>query len=80
MVDFSRPDDLRARFAELANMREGIQAQSAPLREQRDTLAAEAQAATAALDQQIGAIEADLFDINQEAALIARALGGRTGE
>lgn len=75
-----KPENLRARFAELGEQREGMLATSAPLREQRDTIARAAQEQIAALDVQIRDAEDGLFDIDQERGLIARALGGKTGE
>lgn len=73
------PDNLRTRFAELGEQREDILAISGPLREQRDVIAGKAQVSMAALDERIRAAEDGLFDIDQERALISRALGGKTG-
>lgn len=74
------PENLRARFAMLGEQREAMLAASSPLREQRDTIARTLQAQIADLDVQIRAAEDGLFDVDQERALIARALGGKTGE
>ncbi len=73
------PESLRARFALLGEQRDGMIAMSAPLRDQRDAIARDAQAEIKALDEQIENAEAGLFDLDQERALIARALGGKTG-
>ena len=73
------PDNLRTRFAELGEQRSEILAASGPLRDQRDAIAREAQASMAALDAKIRAAEDGLFDIDQQRALISRALGGKTG-
>lgn len=73
------PDNLRARFTELGEQRADILAASGPLRDQRDDIARNAQASMAALDARIHAAEDGLFDIDQERALISRALGGKTG-
>jgi hypothetical protein len=74
------PEALRARFAELGDQRSAMLVVSSPLRDQRDTIAHDSQVRIAALDNQIEAAEAGLFDLDQERALIARALGGKTGE
>ncbi len=70
----------RARFAELGEQREATLFLSAPLRARRDAIVAEAQSQVDALDRQIADAEIGLSDIDQERALIARALGGRIGE
>lgn len=75
-----KPENLRARFAELGEQRDAMLVASGPLREQRDAIAQTAQAQIVGLDSQIRAAEDGLFDIDQERALIARALGGKTGE
>lgn len=74
------PESLRARFAELGEQREAMLAASGPLRDRRDTLAREAQEQIAALDSQIRTAEEGLFQIDQDRGMIARALGGKTGE
>jgi hypothetical protein len=79
MADFTKPDELRQRFAELTEQRSQILALSTPKRAARDKVVADAALAAAPLDAEIKRIEAELFDLDQEAALIARALGGRTG-
>lgn len=73
------PENLRARFAELGEQRDAMLVASGPLREQRDEIAREAQAQIADLDTEIRAAELGMFDLDQERALIARALGGKTG-
>lgn len=74
------PAVLRARFADRGTDRDAALAVSAPLRAERDALVASTADRVAALDVRIAEAEAGLFDIDQERALIARALGGRTGE
>ena len=73
------PATQRARFAELSGTRTAILAISTPLRDERDAVSAAAQATIATIDIQIAAEEAGLYEIDQERAMIARALGGRTG-
>jgi hypothetical protein len=77
--DFS-PETLRSRFAELTADRDAKLAVSGPLRDQRDTLVRDHALQVAALDAQIADTEAGLFDLDQERAMISRALGGKTGE
>ena len=79
MTDFT-PTNLRSRFAELTQQREDIIAASGPLREQRDALVQQASQQIQALDADIKTAEAGLAEIDQERAMIARALGGKTGE
>lgn len=78
MTDFA-PEALRARFAALTAQRATVAAVSEPLRTRRDAIAARATADLAAIDVEIRAAEAGLFELDQERAMIARALGGRTG-
>lgn len=73
------PENLRARFAELGEQRAAMLTASGPLREQRDEIARALQAQIADIDTQIRAAELGMFDLDQERALIARALGGKTG-
>ncbi|WP_267396194.1 MULTISPECIES: hypothetical protein [unclassified Sphingomonas] len=73
------PENLRARFAELGEQRDAMLVASGPLREQRDEIARDSQTRIAELDTQIRAAELGMFDLDQERALIARALGGKTG-
>lgn len=79
-MKFPTPEALRARFRELTEKREKILAKSAPLREERDRIANEARAKETALNKRIKTVEADLYENEQERAMIARALGGKTGE
>jgi len=80
MLDMMNPSALRSRFAELGEQRDAVLAVSAPLREDRDAIAQTAAARMATLDETIMTAESGMFDIDQERAMIARALGGRTGE
>ncbi|WP_267396722.1 hypothetical protein [Sphingomonas sp. GC_Shp_5] len=74
------PPALRARFAELGAQRASIIAVSGPLREERDAIARQADEQLSAKAAEINEVEADLLAIDQEAAMISRALGGKTGE
>lgn len=79
MIDMMDNGAMRARFAALGEAREAALVVSTPLREERDVITQECQQRIAVLDGGIAEAEADLFDLDQERALIARALGGRTG-
>lgn len=76
-MDFS-PDRMRARFAELAWLAADKRAKAAPLRRARDEFVRANEAKEARMNAAIARAEAGLFDLDQEAAMIARALGGRT--
>jgi len=77
-MDFS-PDRMRARFAELAGLAADKRARAAPLRRERDDFVQSNSAKEARMNAAIAKAEAGLFELDQEAAMIARALGGRTG-
>jgi len=75
-------DVMRKRFWDLANARDGILSQSSAPRQEREELQAQIadlERRMAPLNQRIREIEAPLYDINQERAMLARALGGATG-
>jgi hypothetical protein len=73
-------DAIRQRFHELGIARDDKLAKSIPLREHRDQIANEMARRVNELNEQIGAIEEGLFEIDQERAALSRALGGQTGE
>lgn len=73
-------EEMRARFHGLGQQREAIHAQSMPLRERRDAISQAADRQVRALNEEIKALEAPLFDLDQERAALARALKGQTGE
>lgn len=68
---------LQQRAEELTVKRDEIMQISTPLREQRDALKNEALAKSRIMDLEIKKVEVDLFDINMELGMIARAAGGR---
>lgn len=75
------PDAMRARFDDLGREKDGILAQSAPLRAQHAAITSvieQKKAEARPVFEQIKKIEAGLFDIDQERAALARALGGKT--
>lgn len=72
---------MRARFAELREKIAAIEAVSTPLRAERDTIIAKAQAiadTAKPLELQILTAEAGLYDAKNELAMLSRALGGQT--
>ena len=73
------PDTMRKRFHELNTKREAILAVSAPLRAKRDEAVAAYESVARPLEAQIKQAEAGLFEIDQERAMISRALRGKTG-
>lgn len=77
------PDMMRARFHELGKQRDGVVASVAPVRARYEALLAQQQQLAAqvrpVLDE-LKKLEQPLFEIDQERALIARALNHRTGE
>lgn len=78
-MDFN-PDNMRTRFRELGEQRAAILAKSEPKREKRDGIVSKARDQEAALNAEIREIEEGLFEIDNERAMISRALAGRTGE
>lgn len=75
------PEAMRLRFHELGRKREAILARTTPLREERDKILQEADAKAKALAEQFLQIEKeeDLYGIDMERGMLAKALGGRTG-
>jgi hypothetical protein len=71
---------MRARFWELKAKADAIRDTAAPLREARDKLVAAQMKELAKHDAKIAKVEDGLFDIDQEAATLVRAVGGRMGE
>jgi uncharacterized coiled-coil DUF342 family protein len=74
------PNKLRKRFHELTAKRDAIRAKADPLREARDKAAANHAKEIADHNAKVRAAEKGLYDIDQERAMIARALGQRVGE
>jgi hypothetical protein len=71
---------LRKRFADLTKKHDAIRAKADPLRLKYDTLAQHNRKAEDAAAARVKDAEAGLFEIEQERATIARALGGKTSE
>lgn len=81
-MDFS-PKAIRARFHALTVKHDAIQGKLQPLRDELDALGdtdmtvREARAREEAIRPQIKALQAELYPIEMERALCARALGGK---
>ena len=78
-MDFD-PKKLRARFAKLTADHDAIRRKADPLRADYDDLVQRNRKAEDAAAAKVKKAEAGLYDIEQERAAIARALGGRTSE
>lgn len=72
-------DAMRKRFHDLGRQRDTIMGSLAPLIQKRDEAIAAHEAVMRPIEAEIKAVRAPLYDIDQERALIARALGGKTG-
>lgn len=68
-------EKLQARFHALTAKREAIRAKADPIREQRDKIIARHAKEAAEINKKVQAAEKGLFEIDQERAMIARALG-----
>ncbi|MGE0155108.1 MAG: hypothetical protein AB7R90_21015 [Reyranellaceae bacterium] len=74
------PEAMRARLAEIDRDVAAIEGKARPLREARDKVRAQMaplEEQERALIKQYRAIEAPLYDLEQERAIIARALGAK---
>jgi hypothetical protein len=78
-VDF-RPETLKTRFWELNVQRDALLAESAPLRAELEAVATEMREKEETIRRKIKAIEEPLYNIDMERGMLARALGGKTGE
>ncbi len=78
-MDFS-PEKMRARFRELTEQTVKLHARRDPVRAKRDALVKKQMAALAKADAEVTKAEEGLFEIDQERAMLVRALGGKTGE
>ena len=72
-------DAMRKRFHDLGAQREAILAAVAGATTQRDAAIAAHEAVIRPLEAEIKAKRAPLYNIDQERALISRALAGKTG-
>jgi len=77
-MEFSE-DNMRKRFHENRDQRDAILAESVPLREERDRLIHQNKDKIDELNAKIKEIEAPLFDLDNEAGGLVRALKGKTG-
>lgn len=73
------PSELRARFADLSKQRQAIVAKVDPLHGQRAKIRRDATEAEAKIAEKIKAESVSLPAIDEELAMISRALKGKTG-
>jgi hypothetical protein len=74
------PETMRARFHDLTAQAVKIRARADPLRDARDTLIKRHANEIDSHNKKVRAAEKGLFEIEQERAMLARALGGRVGD
>lgn len=74
------PDKLRKRFHDLTAQAAKIRAKSDPIRAKRDKAQKDYMESIGKQNEALKKAEDGLFEIEQERAMIARALGGRVGE
>lgn len=74
------PDKMRKRFHELKAKREAQRAKADPIRAARDKVAARQATEIAKHNKRVRAAEDGLVEIEQEMAMLVRAVGGRMGE
>jgi septal ring factor EnvC (AmiA/AmiB activator) len=80
--DFS-PDALRARFHDLTAEKAALEKEIAPLQKRRDGLAAKMatiEEDIRPVNEQLKEARAPLYQIDNELAMLTRALGGQTGD
>lgn len=80
MAKLPTAETMRKRFHELQAMRDKQRAKADPIRAKRDELVAKQLKELEAEDKKVAAAEEGLFDIEQEMAMIVRAVGGKMGE
>lgn len=80
MAKLPSREEMQARFWELKPKRDAQQAKAAPLREARDKLAAKHRKEDEAAIAKIRAAEKGLAEIEQEMAMLVRAVGGAMGD
>lgn len=78
-MDFT-PETLRARFRELCAQRDSIRQKAQPIRDEYDVISQKRDLELNPLRIKLKEIETPLYNLDQEIATIARALGGKTGE
>ena len=72
-------ESMKARFHEVADQVDAIEATSLPLREARDAHVNAAREVENAMNAEIKAAEAQLPALKDELAFLAKGLGGKTG-
>lgn len=72
--------EMEGRFWELQKRRDAKRKTADPIRAKRDKLSQKHAKEMAAANAEVRAAEKGLFEIEQEIAMLARALGNRVGE
>lgn len=73
-------EEMRARFWELKAQRDEKREKADPIRAERDELVAKQLKELEKADAKVAKAEEGLFDIEQEMAMLVRAVGGRMGD
>lgn len=72
-----KPEEMRKRFKELTSAVGEVRVRTTPLRAARDKLLNETQVKLQKMESEYMEIEKGLYDMEQDRAALARALGGR---
>jgi hypothetical protein len=80
MAKLPTPDRMKARFWELKKQRDAQRAKADPIRAERDKLVKKHAAELAKVEKRMLAAENGLGEMDQEMAMLVRAVGGRMGE
>jgi hypothetical protein len=80
MTKMPSAESMKKRFWELKAQQAKQRAKSGPVRAERDKLVAKHLKEVEAADKKVAAAEDGLFEIEQEMALLVRAVGGRMGD
>lgn len=79
-MKFPSPETMKKRFWELKGQQEKHRAKADPTRAERDKLVAKQLKELAVHDAKVKKAEEGLYEIEQEMAMLVRAVGGRMGE
>jgi hypothetical protein len=74
------PETMKKRFWELKDQRDKLRAKADPIRAERDELSVKHAKEIAKANAKVAVAEKGLYDIEQEMAMLVRAIGGRMGE
>jgi hypothetical protein len=80
MTKMPTAETMKKRFWELTAQRDKHRAKSDPVRAERDKLVAKQLKELEEADKKVASAEEGLYEIEQEMALLVRAVGGRMGD